>query len=84
MKAKQRWDEVSPVPWLEITFLKNNYTLFREDFDKAKEMDKKQKISLLEWVRENAVEVKDGWQYAGTTYTDKQLIEFYNKNFKTE
>jgi hypothetical protein len=52
--------------------------------EQAKEMEKQHNISLLEWIRENAVEVQDGWQYLGKVYTDKQIIEYYNKTYKSE
>jgi hypothetical protein len=48
----------------------------------AKEMEKDQKISLLEWIRNNAVEVQGGWQYDGWTYTDKEILEVYYKQCK--
>jgi hypothetical protein len=50
----------------------------------AKESEKQHNISLLEWIRENAVEVQDGWQYLGKVYTDKQIIEYYNQTYKSE
>ena len=53
-------------------------------FDQAKKMENDHKISLLEWIRENAIEVQGGWQYAGTTYTDEEIIEQYNKTFISE
>lgn len=52
--------------------------------EQAEEIEKKYNISLLEWIRENAVEVQDGWQYLGKAYTDKQIIEMYNKTFKSK
>ena len=48
--------------------------------EQAKEMEKQKNISLVEWIRENTVEVQDGWQYLGELYTDKQIIEIYNNN----
>ncbi len=51
-------------------------------FEQAKEMEKQKNISLVEWIRENTVEVQDGWQYLGELYTDKQIIEIYNTNNK--
>jgi len=49
-----------------------------------KEMEKEQNISLLEWIRHNAVEVQGGWQYDNLTYTDKEIIEFYYKQSKKQ
>ena len=49
-------------------------------FEQAKEMERQKNISLVEWIRENTVEVQDGWQYLGELYTDKQIIEIYNNN----
>jgi hypothetical protein len=51
-------------------------------FRKAKEMEKEQNISLLEWIRNNAVEVQSGWQYDGWTHTDKEILEVYYKQCK--
>lgn len=54
---------------------------------KAKQMEEQDKISLLEWIRDNAVELEGGWQYVGETYTDKQIIGVYkklNENLKTK
>lgn len=49
---------------------------------KAKEMHKEQNISLLEWIRNNAVEVQGGWKYDGWTHTDKEILEVYYKQCK--
>jgi glycogen synthase len=46
--------------------------------------EKEQNISLLEWIRDNAVEVQGGWQYDGWTYTDKEILEVYYKQFKQQ
>ena len=51
-------------------------------FEQAKEMENQKNISLVEWIRENTVEVQDGWQYLGELYTDKQIIEIYNTKNK--
>ena len=51
-------------------------------FEQAKEMEKQKNISLVEWIRENTIEVQDGWQYLGELYTDKQIIEIYNTKNK--
>lgn len=53
-------------------------------FKQAKEMEKEQKISLLEWIRNNAVEVQGGWQYDNWTYTDKEILEVYYKQSKQQ
>ena len=55
-----------------------------EIFEQAKEMEKEQKISLLEWIRNNAVEVQGGWQYDNWTYTDKGILEVYYKQSKQQ
>jgi len=57
---------------------------FDELLEQAKEMEKEQNISLLEWIRHNAVEVQGGWQYDNLTYTDKEIIEFYYKQSKKQ
>ena len=51
---------------------------------KAKEIEQEQIISLLEWIRNNAVEVQGGWQYDNLTYTDKEILEFYYKQSKKQ
>jgi hypothetical protein len=51
---------------------------------KAKEMERERKISLLEWIRNNAVEVQGGWQYDNLTYTDKEILEVYYKQSKKQ
>jgi hypothetical protein len=58
----------------------DNYDVYM--FRKAKEMHKEQNISLLEWIRNNAVEVQGGWQHDGWTYTDKEILEVYYKKQK--
>lgn len=50
--------------------------------EQAKEMEKQKNITLVEWIRENTVEVQDGWQYLGELYTDKQIIEIYSTTKK--
>lgn len=50
----------------------------------AERMYSEQNISLLEWIRNNAVEVQGGWQYDNLTYTDKEIIEFYYKQSKKQ
>ena len=57
---------------------------FNELLEQAKEMEKEQKISLLEWIRNNAVEVQGGWQYDNWTYTDKEILEVYYKQSKQQ
>ena len=52
--------------------------------EQAKEMEKEQMISLLEWIRNNAVEVQGGWQYNNWTYTDKEILEVYYKQSKQQ
>jgi len=59
-------------------------TFHLEKINKAKEMENQHNIYLLEWIRENAVEVQEGWQYLGKAYTDKQIIEIYNQTFKSK
>jgi len=46
---------------------------------KAKEMEKKGIIHLLEWIRGNVDEVSGGWLYFNKKYTDKGIIEVYQK-----
>jgi hypothetical protein len=67
-----------------IGFSTNNIAEFENEIILAKEMEKQHNISLLEWIRENAVEVQEGWQYLGKVYTDKQIIEIYNQTFKSK
>jgi hypothetical protein len=58
--------------------------------EQAKEMERQEQKSLLEWIRDNAVEVREGWhcigQYPDKTYTDEEIIEVYQKQktFKSE
>jgi hypothetical protein len=56
-----------------------NQLLLEDIALRAKEMEKEQNISLLEWIRNNAVEVQGGWQHDGWTYTDKEILEVYYK-----
>lgn len=80
--------EKSAVQWFysQLTLDKAWLNQGRKDelFEQAKEMENQHNISFLEWIRENAVEVQDGWQYLGKAYTDKQIIEMYNKTFKSK
>ena len=48
-------------------------------FEQAREMERQDKISLLEWIRDNTVEVQDGWQYTDKTYTDEEIIDVCQK-----
>jgi hypothetical protein len=86
--------QLTTVEWLEDTLYPY---LNKEDkeytdvlFNKAKEMERQEQKSLLEWIRDNAVEVREGWhcvgQYPDKTYTDEEIIEVYQKQktFKSE
>lgn len=47
----------------------------------AKENEKKNNISLLEWIRNNAIpEEENSWEFYGELYTDEEILEVYNKN----
>lgn len=81
------------VEWLYNELSKNNTStdsvierINKESsiWKQAKEMEKEQKISLLEWIRNNAVEVQGGWQYDNWTYTDKEILEVYYKQSKQQ
>ncbi len=70
------------VEWLIEQINPYGVSVHNDLFEQAKEMEKEQKISLLEWIRNNAVEVQGGWQYDGWTYTDKEILEVYYKQCK--
>jgi hypothetical protein len=56
------------------------YDIDKKQYYEQAKMENQKNISLVEWIRENVVEVQDGWQYLGELYTDKQIIEIYNTN----
>ena len=72
------------VQWIEQTIGKENMGSFLKDvIEQAKEVEKQSSINFLEWIRDNAIEVENGWQYVGTFYTDKELFEKYcSETFK--
>jgi hypothetical protein len=61
----------------KLSKLKSEFKV-QNEFEQVKEMENQHNISFLEWIRGNAVEVQDGWEYLGKKYTDKQIIEFFN------
>ena len=76
---------MTAVEWLEEKLKANPFRIENDKLWKqAKEMEKEQKISLLEWIRNNAVEVQGGWQYDNWTYTDKEILEVYYKQSKQQ
>lgn len=74
------------VQWIEETIGKENMGSFLKDvIEQAKEVEKQRSINFLEWIRDNVIEIENGWQYAGTYYTDKELLEkYYTETFKSE
>jgi hypothetical protein len=76
-------EQLTPVEWL-LEQLDVDTSWVKEEVQQAKEMEKEQKISLLEWIRNNAVEVQGGWQYDNWTYTDKEILEVYYKQSKQQ
>jgi hypothetical protein len=65
-----------------VSLRETKFKTEQEIFEQAKEMRKEQNISLLEWIRNNAVEVQGGWKYDGWTHTDKEILEVYYKQCK--
>jgi hypothetical protein len=51
--------------------------VFDNLLNQTKKMEKQNNANLLEWIRENAIEVIDGWQCGDEKYTDSELIELY-------
>ena len=53
--------------------------LYNTAIQQAKQMEKKEKILLLEWIRFNANEVPNGWQFGGIYYTDEDILNQFQK-----
>jgi len=69
------------VEWLADELKKNHGIDLRlyDEFNQAKEMEEEGIIHLLEWIRGNVDEVSGGWLYFNKKYTDKIIIEVYQK-----
>jgi hypothetical protein len=52
--------------------------------EKALEIDKDYKISLLEWIRNNATEDYNGWEFFGEIYSSEEILELYKKTLIQE
>jgi hypothetical protein len=81
MKIAVEWLQIMLIP---ILYDEEDVEHNKKCWEQAKEMEKEQKISLLEWIRNNAVEVQGGWQYDNWTYTDKEILEVYYKLTKQQ
>jgi hypothetical protein len=81
MKIAVEWLQIMLIP---IPYDEEDVEHNKKCWEQAKEMEKEQKISLLEWIRNNAVEVQGGWQYDNWTYTDKEILEVYYKLTKQQ
>ena len=66
IKSDQNQKALSASEWMEV-------------IEQAKQMEKKEKILLLEWIRFNANEVPNGWQFGGIYYTDEDILNQFQK-----
>jgi hypothetical protein len=85
-EAAEKWLETNGHKWSNNDDTAgDNYGSFIAGAEwQAERMYSEQNISLLEWIRNNAVEVQGGWQYDNLTYTDKEILEVYYKQSKKQ